>query len=291
MAITVKKSAAKKGTVKKEIKKTVKKAVKKVVKKKTAKPAKKTTKVKSPAKKTIKKKTKVAPKKAAPKKKVTTKKKAHKQPVKAVKSALLAKAKKKAPIENKTAKKVKSLLDKATPKFMASKSSRSVIKKAAPSLHKKKTSVQTKQKNNITPIASLMLSEISPYQEKSGEEYMNDNQREHFRNILQQRKQQILIEMDRTVHHLQDDAVNFADPNDRATQEEEFSLELRARDRELKFVKNIEEALQKLSEGVYGYCDACGIEIGIRRLEARPTANLCIDCKTLDEIREKQMGG
>lgn len=120
---------------------------------------------------------------------------------------------------------------------------------------------------------------------------MNAKQQTHFRKILLQWKQQLLEEMDRTVHHLQDEAANFPDPNDRATQEEEFSLELRARDRERKLIKKIEEALQKIDEGEYGYCDSCGIEIGIRRLEARPTANLCIDCKTLDEIRERQMGG
>ena len=93
------------------------------------------------------------------------------------------------------------------------------------------------------------------------------------------------------MHHLQDEAANFPDPNDRATQEEEFSLELRARDRERKLIKKIEEAVQKIDAGEYGYCDSCGVEIGIRRLEARPTANLCIDCKTLDEIRERQLWG
>jgi DnaK suppressor protein len=97
--------------------------------------------------------------------------------------------------------------------------------------------------------------------------------------------------VDRTVHHMQDEAANFPDPNDRATQESEFSMELRTRDRERKLIKKIDEALEKLDHEDYGYCEACGIEIGIRRLEARPTAGLCIDCKTLDEIREKQMGG
>jgi DnaK suppressor protein len=97
-------------------------------------------------------------------------------------------------------------------------------------------------------------------------------------------------EVDRTVHHMQDDAANFPDPNDRATQESEFSLELRTRDRERKLIKKIDESLKEIESGDYGFCEACGIEIGIRRLEARPTASLCIDCKTLDEIREKQMG-
>jgi DnaK suppressor protein len=99
-----------------------------------------------------------------------------------------------------------------------------------------------------------------------------------------------MVEVDRTVHHMQDEAANFPDPNDRATQESEFSLELRARDRERKLIKKIDEALASVSSGDYGYCESCGVEIGIRRLEARPTATLCIDCKTLDEIREKQTG-
>jgi DnaK suppressor protein len=95
---------------------------------------------------------------------------------------------------------------------------------------------------------------------------------------------------DRTVTHMKDDAINYPDPNDRASQEEEFRLELRTRDRERKLLKKIEEALQLLNDKEYGYCDVCGVEIGLRRLEARPTATLCIDCKTLDEIREKQQG-
>jgi len=96
--------------------------------------------------------------------------------------------------------------------------------------------------------------------------------------------------VDRTLHHMQDEAANFPDPNDRATQESEFTLELRTRDRERKLIRKIDESLTTLDSGDYGYCETCGIEIGIRRLEARPTATLCIDCKVLDEIREKQMG-
>ncbi len=131
---------------------------------------------------------------------------------------------------------------------------------------------------------------VPPYQESKGEEYMNLNQREHFAKILRLWKKELMEEVDRTVHHMQDDAANFPDPNDRATQEEEFSLELRARDRERKLIKKIDEALQQIENNEYGYCDVCGIEIGIRRLEARPTATLCIDCKTLDEIRERTHG-
>ena len=119
---------------------------------------------------------------------------------------------------------------------------------------------------------------------------MDDEQVEHFRSILYGWKLQLMEEVDRTLHHMQDDAANFPDPNDRATQESEFTLELRTRDRERKLSKKIDEAVATLETGDYGFCETCGIEIGIRRLEARPTATLCIDCKVLDEIRERQMG-
>ncbi|BBB15412.1 RNA polymerase-binding transcription factor DksA [Candidatus Rickettsiella viridis] len=132
---------------------------------------------------------------------------------------------------------------------------------------------------------------IAPYKERPGEDYMSVDQQSHFRRLLLQRKRMLLEDMGRTVHHLQDEGASLPDISDRATQEEEFNLELRARDRERKLIKKIEDALHQLDEGHYGFCDSCGVEIGIRRLEARPTATLCIDCKTLDEIREKQMGG
>ena len=121
-------------------------------------------------------------------------------------------------------------------------------------------------------------------------EYMNPAQVEHFRKLLTDWKQALMEEVERTVHHMQDEASNFPDPNDRATQEEEFALELRTRDRERKLIKKINESLMMLDAGDYGYCEVCGGEIGIQRLEARPTATLCIDCKTLDEIKERQMG-
>ena len=116
---------------------------------------------------------------------------------------------------------------------------------------------------------------------------MNDAQQAHFRQILFAWKRELMEEVDRTVHHMQDEAANFPDPNDRATQESEFAMELRTRDRERKLIKKIEESLGDIDSGEYGYCEQCGVEIGIRRLEARPTATLCIDCKSLDEIREK----
>jgi DnaK suppressor protein len=131
---------------------------------------------------------------------------------------------------------------------------------------------------------------IEPYEPAKDEEYMSEEQEAHFRSILAAWRANLMQEVDRTVHHMQDEAANFPDPNDRATQESEFSLELRTRDRERKLIKKIDEALEKIDNNEYGYCESCGVEIGIRRLEARPTATLCIDCKTLDEIREKQMG-
>jgi DnaK suppressor protein len=131
---------------------------------------------------------------------------------------------------------------------------------------------------------------FKPYVEKAGEEYMNEDQLAHFTAMLNNWKSELMQEVDRTVSHMQDEAANFPDPNDRATQESEFSLELRTRDRERRLIKKIDESLKAIDNGDYGYCETCGIEIGVRRLEARPTATLCIDCKTLEEIREKQQG-
>jgi len=136
----------------------------------------------------------------------------------------------------------------------------------------------------------VTFKDYKPYKLEKGEEYMNDTQVGHFREILMAWKNELMEEVDRTVHHMQDEAANFPDPNDRATQESEFSMELRTRDRERKLIKKIDEALSMLDTREYGFCESCGVEIGIRRLEARPTATQCIDCKTLDEIREKQMG-
>lgn len=132
---------------------------------------------------------------------------------------------------------------------------------------------------------------LEPYQEKAGEEYMNAEQLAHFKKILEAWRGQLRAEVDKTMTHMQDEAANFPDPVDRAAQEEEFSLELRARDRERRLIKKIEKTLQLIEDDDFGFCKECGVEIGIRRLEARPTADLCIDCKTLAEIKEKQMAG
>ena len=145
------------------------------------------------------------------------------------------------------------------------------------------------KKKDAAPMSTLIHG-IKPYVEKKGEEYMSKKMLEHFRAILNAWKQELLDEVSRTVHTMQDETANHPDPNDRASQETDMSLELRSRDRERKLIKKIEEAIAKIDAGDYGFCETCGVEIGVQRLEARPTAALCIDCKTLDEIREKQMG-
>ena len=128
-----------------------------------------------------------------------------------------------------------------------------------------------------------------PYVAKKGEEYMNKKQLAHFRNILEALKVELGQDIDRTVHTMQDEATVFADPNDRASQESDMALELRNRDRERKLIKKINETIANIDSGDYGYCESCGVEIGLERLQARPTATLCIDCKTLEEIRERQV--
>lgn len=145
--------------------------------------------------------------------------------------------------------------------------------------------------NSSTTAESFTLRSFEPYKPKKGEEYMNPTQQEHFKTLLLAWRRELMEEVDRTMSHLKDEAANFPDPADRASQEEEFSLELRTRDRERKLIKKIDSTLELIENDDYGFCHACGVEIGIRRLEARPTATLCVDCKTLDEIKEKQVGG
>jgi DnaK suppressor protein len=131
---------------------------------------------------------------------------------------------------------------------------------------------------------------FTPYKPSKGEAYMAEPQKEHFRQILRTWRDELSAEMDRARHRMQDETVNYPDPTDRATQESEMTLELRTRDRERKLIRKIEETLDQIDSGEYGFCESCAAEIGLRRLEARPTATLCIDCKSLAEIRERQMG-
>lgn len=167
--------------------------------------------------------------------------------------------------------------------------------KFKPTIHTASTppafAIEPAPKGSTPHSAQLALLGISPYMTLPDESYMNEKQRQHFVNILNRWRQLLMEEADRTVTQMKEEPANYADPNDRASLEEEFSIELRARDRERKLIRKIEKTLELIKKDEYGYCDICGIEIGIRRLEARPTATLCIDCKTLDEIKEKQVSG
>jgi DnaK suppressor protein len=223
----------------------------------------------------------MATKKKTVKSKATAGKKAATKKL-ASKKATTKKAATKKTVAKKTVSSKKTTGKKTTAKQTAAK--KTVAKKATAAKPTRKPAAK-KPASQVGPVPG-----IAPYQEKRGEEYMNDEQIAHFRDILLTWKRELMEEVDRTVHHMQDDAANFPDPNDRATQESEFSMELRARDRERKLIKKIDESIRNLDNDEFGYCEACGVEIGIRRLEARPTATLCIDCKILDEIREKQMG-
>ena len=163
-------------------------------------------------------------------------------------------------------------------------------KKAAPKKKAaKKSTAKPKKATRSKPLGDdLGFTDFTPYSMVKGEDYMNQEQVEHFRALLNSWKAELMEKVDETVHHMQDEAANFPDPNDRATQESDFTMELRTRDRERKLIKKIEESLNRLDNDDYGYCESCGVEVGIRRLEARPTATECIDCKTLNEIKEKQ---
>ncbi len=253
----------------------------KVVKKTPAKsPASKSSVTKSPVKAPAKK-----PAKAPAKPVVKTAAKPAPKAKPAAKPAAKTTAKTSAPKAAPAAKPVaKPAAKTATPKAEPPKKKAMTTKPAV----KKTSTAPTAQ---ATETASLLdsFTNFTPYNVKKGENYMNNGQIEHFRKILAGWKQELMVKVDETVHHMQDESSNVPDPNDRATIESDFTMELRTRDRERKLIKKIEESIKTLDSGDYGYCENCGEEIGIRRLEARPTAQLCIDCKTLDEIREKHI--
>jgi DnaK suppressor protein len=251
----------------------VKKIAKKVVAKKKA-PVKKVVAKKKPvAKKVVAKK--VAPQKVAAKKVV---------------------AKKKAPVKKVVAKKKpvakKVVAKKVAPQKVAAK--KVVAKKVIVKKVITKKPIPAKivpLKSKLTGSSQKGLKQFRAYEAKKGESYMSKSQLNHFRTILNEWKTELSQDIDRTVHTMQDELTSYADPNDRASQESDMALELRNRDRERKLIKKIDETLRNIESQDYGYCTGCGEEIGLKRLEARPTATLCIDCKTLDEIREKQMAG
>ena len=203
---------------------------------------------------------------------------------------------------NKTAtkkKSVKTVSKKATTKKASQK--KVVAKKVTPKkvaqkkvtpkkVTTKKTSAK-KQKKTERYEESQFLASIKPYALKKNEKYMNAKQKQHFQDILASWKEQLQIEQDRTADKIQKNVSHFPDESDRATHEEEFTLELRTRERERRLLSKISESIEDLKSDDYGYCASCGIEIGIRRLEARPTATRCIDCKTIEEIHERQQYG
>ena len=163
-------------------------------------------------------------------------------------------------------------------------------KTVASKIIKKKASPKKSIKTKITRIANNK-SKIAPYKAKKNEKYMSAAMKKHFIAVLLLWKEHLKDEMQKTFDHLKNKGESYADPIDRASQEEEFAFELRTRDRERKLINKIAASIEQIKQDDYGYCYACGIEIGVKRLEARPTATHCIDCKTLDEIKEKQLGG
>ena len=207
-------------------------------------------------------------------KKTTTTQKASKKaaPKKVVKKTTIKKSlAKKTPAKKTSAKKV--VAKKTTPK--------KIVKKAVAKKAPTKKAVAKKTKKPV---------QISSYKAKKNEKYMSAAMKKHFIQVLIEWREHLREEMQKTFNHLRNKGETFADPVDRASQEEEFAFELRTRDRERKLINKINVSLEQIKQDDYGYCHACGIEIGVKRLEARPTATHCIDCKTLDEIKEKQFG-
>ena len=247
---------------------------------------------KKPARKKAAAKRKVTRKKAVTKKRASRKKVAKKKVTKkkvTKKKVAKKKASKKKVAKKKAAKK-KVSKKKASKKKVAKK--KATKKKAAKKkVSKKRPAARKKAARPRRPRGDVLTAPIhgiSPYQPKRGEEYMSDEQLEHFRDILNAWKRELMYEVDRTVHHMQDEAANFPDPNDRATQESEFGLELRTRDRERKLLRKIDSALARIDDGSYGYCEETGEEIGLKRLEARPVATLCLEAQERRELAERQ---
>jgi RNA polymerase-binding transcription factor len=228
-------------------------------------------------KKSVKKPAKKAPARAAKTARKASKKAAPKKPAKSKVTSRKKTASGKRP-PTPTRKKTIATAKKAGKKPAAPASR--VSKKASPSA--------AVARRSSSSVLSGPVKGFTPYQPKRGEEYMNKTQLEHFRQLLLAWKRELMEEVDRTMLHMKDDAANFPDPNDRATQESEFGLELRTRDRERKLLKKIDSALARIDDGSYGYCEETGDEIGLRRLEARPVATLCVEAQERRELAERQ---
>ena len=283
--------------------------------KKTAGKKRKVTKRKVSARKTSRKKAaarkKPAAKKSAKKKKAIAKKSAAKR------RASKKRAAKKSASKKKVAKKKVAKKKVAKKKVAKKKVAKKKVARKQPAARKKvskKKAVNRKRTATMTPgrgktsgkkavrrklplrrstatrrdLLSGPIHGIEPYIVMRGEEYMSKGQLKHFETILGSWKGELMQEVDRTVHHMQDEAANFPDPNDRATQESEFGLELRTRDRERKLLRKINEALGRIEEGIYGYCEETGEEIGLKRLEARPVATMSVEAQERSEMAERQ---
>jgi DnaK suppressor protein len=302
--VSKKKPSKKKAAKKKVAKKTSKKkpAKKKASGKKLSKAAKKKAAKKTPAKKKAAKTTsrKKVSKKKVTKKKVSTKKAATKKKVSKKKVTKKTVTKKAAAKKTSTKKKAakKAPASKTAPESAEQPVKRKItispppvrrpsrIASVAPVNPADQVPIRPKRRRKVSD--DQLIHGITPYLAEKGEEYMNPAQLEHFRNILTAWKDGLMQEVDRTVHHMQDEASNFPDPNDRATQESEFGLELRTRDRERKLLKKISQAIDRVDEGDYGYCEETGDEIGLKRLEARPVATLSVEAQERREVTERQ---
>jgi len=249
-------------------------------------PAKKPSAKPSKAKKTVSARPAArAPVKPVPKAKTAP----AKAPVKPASKAKAAPAK--APV--KPASKAKAAPAKATAKPAPKAPARVVASKPAARVRPEPAPAKSAATAAPLAVGANLLSgprNVEPYVPRKGEEYMSKQQLEHFRTILSSWKQDLMQEVDRTMLHMKDEAANFPDPNDRATQESEFSLELRTRDRERKLIRKIDEALKRIESGSYGFCLETGEPIGVKRLEARPVATLSVEAQERRERREKQFG-
>lgn len=263
-------------------------------------------------KKTSRKKTTAKARKTAAKKKVSKKKVARKATNKktavkkktAKKKSAASKASKKKVVKKKVSRKksakVKTIKKKVVKKPSRKRTSKSKVTSKTATIAASKAGATKKTPGKITKKATSparksrkvnadnLIHGIEPYKARKGEEFMSDAQLEHFREILLSWKRELMQEVDRTVHHMQDEASNFPDPNDRATQESEFGLELRTRDRERKLLKKISQAIARIDDESYGYCEETGEEIGLQRLEARPVATLCVEAQERRELAERQ---
>ena len=225
---------------------------------------------------------KKAAKKAASRKTTKAGKAASRKTVKTKKAAAKKSGSKKSTARKTATKK------KPAVRVAATRGNTKAAERARPQARRTPAAIHTTELKAGTNLLNGPLRGFRPYQPKRGEDYMSDGQLAHFREILLAWKRELMEEVDRTVLHMKDDAANFPDPNDRATQESEFGLELRTRDRERKLLRKIDSAIARIDDGSYGYCEETGDEIGLRRLEARPVATLCVEAQERRELAERQ---